>query len=160
MTASLRILDAAPTDRMVTAMQVIDAGSVDRTVVEGRIFDMNGIDRVFFTTASTLAASASPETVSGFTSGSGTCTTNNVTVTPSGGVSPYTYAWAVVSHDSGVAPTADAPSAATTAFSQTSIGANEYYSATFRCTVTDDLGDTTTVDVLAFFQDIGGGPEL
>lgn len=69
----------------------------------------------------------------------------NVTVTPTGGTAPYTYAWSHVSGDSAVQVLS--PSAATTAFIA-NVGKNQTKAATKRCTVTDAALATTTVDVL------------
>jgi hypothetical protein len=101
-------------------------------------------DAVAFVPALTLAAS--PESVSGVST-LGTVVTNGTTVTPTGGVSPYTYAWTRVS---GVGEISS-PTSASTAFYYNAPGfAN--YTGTFRCTVTDSLGTTATADVDAEFE--------
>lgn len=95
-----------------------------------------------------LSASASPPAVSktqgSFGPGALTLTSNTTTVTPAGGVAPFTYAWAYLSGDTGVNPTA--ASSATSAFSG-SIAVGEVKSTTFRCTVTDANGATATASV-------------
>lgn len=73
-----------------------------------------------------------------------TVTSNNVTVSVTGGTGPYTYSWVRLSGDSAVSATAS--TSATTAFSAT-IGKNGEKTATFRCTVTDSLLATDTVSV-------------
>ncbi len=74
-------------------------------------------------------------------------TTSNVTVTPTGGAAPYSYAWAEVS-----GPFADwsilSPSSASTAFRKglVSPGDNEF--ATYACTVTDANGNSVVSDTI------------
>jgi len=74
----------------------------------------------------------------------GADTPSSVTVTASGGTGPYTYAWTHVSGDSAVG--VSSPFAATTGFSA-NVGKNQTKAATKRCTVTDSLGATASVDV-------------
>lgn len=74
-------------------------------------------------------------------------TTTSVTVTPVGGTAPYTYAWSYVS---GTTATVTSPTAASTTFSRSassSTGAGSSYNGVYRCTVTDSLSNTATVDV-------------
>ncbi len=73
--------------------------------------------------------------------GSGTVTSNVVTVNVSGGVGAKTYGWLKISGDT---ITATAASAAATAFTGT-IGLNQVKTAIFECTVTDSLGATATI---------------
>lgn len=93
-----------------------------------------------------LSATVSAESVAGseFRSGPGqpavltvaSDTPAQVTVTPTGGTGPYTYAW---THESGSsAVQVDAPTAATTGFTA-NIGKNQSRTAVKRCTVTDSL---------------------
>lgn len=69
---------------------------------------------------------------------------NSVTVTPSGGTGPYTYAWSRFSGHSSIF--AGSPTAATTEFSAT-FYKGQTRTAVFRCNVTDSLSATTFVDV-------------
>lgn len=63
-----------------------------------------------------------------------------VTATPTGGVPPYTYAWTQVGTSAGPGTLiANSPSAATTTFKETPNGGAV---ATWRCTITDHLGNT------------------
>lgn len=65
--------------------------------------------------------------------------TGNVVATPTGGTSPYTYAWTFDSSDPGVS--ASNPTSATTQFGADMDGGDNRY-AIARCTVTDDDGHT------------------
>lgn len=77
-------------------------------------------------------------------------TTPTTTAIPSGGLAPFTYAWAQLS---GSPSTITSPATATTAFS--AIAGVSDLSATYRVTVTDSLGKTATADVPATFQNEG-----
>lgn len=100
----------------------------------------------------TLSATASPGTASGFVFQNEPAPnvqavyTNSVVVTPTGGTGPYTHAWTKVSGSSAILPTV--PTGATTAFYANS-SKNTYKAAVYRDTITDSLGATTTVDVPA-----------
>lgn len=99
-----------------------------------------------------LSASASPTTVSGFDTvvapDSSTATTDPTTVTPTGGVAPYTYSWAFVS---GNTATINSPTSATTTFTRSvfldTAGQSVFRTGVYRCTVTDSASQTATADV-------------
>lgn len=78
------------------------------------------------------------------TSTGGIVTTSRVSALATGGLFPYTFSWALVSHDNPGTPFPVNPTAATTAFRGFPDG-----TATFRVTVTDSLGTqgTATVDI-------------
>lgn len=155
---ALVIRDGGNVARTITALLIRDGGNVQRTITELWIRDRDNVPRLVFNPSgsATLTAEAAPTFISAISSGTGTATTDATTVTPSGGTAPYTYAWTEVSHSSvSAAPTIDSPTAATTTFTQTSLGYGESEIATFRCTVTDSLSATTTVDVNATFVDVG-----
>lgn len=79
------------------------------------------------------------------TGGTSSLTTASVTATPSGGSSPYTYAWTKLSGDS---ITCNSPSAATTTFTANAMTSGETRVATFRFTVTDNDTVTATADIV------------
>lgn len=87
-------------------------------------------------------ASCSPSSAFGSRVGSGLVTTNSVTVTPTGGTGPYTYAWTL---DSGNF-TILTPTAAATAF-RASVPIGETVEDVATCTVTDSLAATTSVSI-------------
>lgn len=88
-----------------------------------------------------LAASASPVNVTGFRATNGTATTNAATVTPTGGVGPYTYDWEYVSGDATIVVNNDA--SATTTFSGRVSKVVPFSSAIWRCKVTDSAANIT-----------------
>lgn len=79
-------------------------------------------------------------------------TTNQSTVAPINGVSPYTYSW--VRNSGSTKITVISSTAQTTGFSASGLADQESVNAVFRCTVTDSTGGTpltTTVDVTVSF---------
>lgn len=115
----------------------------------------DGLKRVF-TQSGTLTVSAEPASVSGYaaTGGIATITTNATIAQPTGGAAAYTHAWVKLSDDGGTWSIQNATSQSTR-FSCASVGAEITYTATFRCTVTDSVGGTGTVDVLATASNLG-----
>lgn len=104
----------------------------------------NGVSGASLGAGAALAASVSPGSVSG--SGSGTSqTTGAAVVTASGGTPAYTYAWTWFS--GGASITTTSPTSASTTFSTTGLAAGSTVSGVARCTVTDSLLATKTVDV-------------
>lgn len=70
---------------------------------------------------------------------------NSVTVTPSGGTAPYTYAWTLAS---GLTMSADSPTSATTAFTSSSaVPPWTSFDDVATCTVTDAALLTTDISV-------------
>ena len=70
--------------------------------------------------------------------------TASVTITASGGSSPYTYAWTKVTGDTF---TVTSPTAASTTFSTSADNQTDGEQAIYRCTVTDDDGNKASIDV-------------
>lgn len=76
-------------------------------------------------------------------------TSNSVTITPSGGTGPYTYAWNYVSGST--SPAVSSSTAAVVTFSAT-LFRNTSASSVWRCTATDSLSATGFVDVNVFLS--------
>lgn len=116
-----------------------------------RVGYYNGTSVVNIATfASPLSATVSPDTASGDVLGGGQATTNSLTITPEGGTGPFSYAWARLSGDGA----ATQPTRATTAFTHFFNTPDGDTTGTFRCTVTDSLGETVQVTVVANFSSI------
>lgn len=104
-----------------------------------------------FQTTPTLTVVATPADVTGYsnTGAVANITTGSVVLTPTGGVSPYTYAWV----QSGASPyiwVIVSAAAASTGFTANAVGAGNTAEAAFRGTVTDSAGKTATATVAAF----------
>ena len=103
-----------------------------------------------------MTASASPLTVSGVAISPTpvTITTNSTVASPTGGLGPYFYAWAVLTPPSMGTFSILSPAMATTAFRLTGVLSGSDDTAVVRCTITDTFGQTATVDVVAAFSNI------
>lgn len=155
----ITIRDGTNAPRSITGLQIRDGTNTPRSIQQLWARDSNNVSRLIWSLAPPMSASASPSTVSGFTSGTGTAVTDAATATPTGGTAPYTYAWELVSHDVAFpTPSAVSPTTAATTFIQTGIGVGESASAIFRCLVTDSTPGTPftayTNDVSAFWSDL------
>jgi hypothetical protein len=156
--AGINIIDPNGSDRAISAISAIDPGGGDRTLVQINAIGPDGVDRVVWTPGSSgLAVTATPNIVSGKTRGQGQAVSATTTAFGSGGTAPYTYSWALLSYTNVTPPTIAAPTSATTSFSQTNIGYNESYSATFQVTAKDSVGATATTTVTARWFDISIG---
>jgi len=126
----------------------INRGGAERTLTRGEIYK-GGAWHALFTFVTPLTATASPGEV--FGGGSShtpiAITTNSTTVTPSGGLGPYTYSW------SGSQPAY--PTNATTYFTETVAPFGEILTGSV-CTVTDSLGHTATATVDIDVSNDGG----
>lgn len=100
--------------------------------------------------ATALDATASVSSIYKLLDGVSTGDTDSVTVTPSGGTPGYTYAWTRVSGSTAI--TANSATAATTTFDCSSISDGQTLEAVMRCTVTDNVAATKTVDVVVTFE--------
>jgi hypothetical protein len=145
MTAHLKAMDAG-TLRTITRGSTKLAG-VTRTIKTVKVMD-GGVLRTVAIFTGPLTAAASPPSATGAYGGSGalppqTLTTDLVTAISSGGTAPLTYVWAYLSGDTF---SVSHPTSAGTYFSHnfTSFGSRN---GVYRCTVTDSLGLTATVDV-------------
>ena len=76
----------------------------------------------------------------------------SLTATPSGGLTPYTYSWTVVTSTTSI--TLSAATAAITQATASGLTLNVQESATLRCTVTDSLGVSTHADVSGTFEQV------
>ena len=139
--------------RVSGALKDISGGKVmfgDALKALSRVAYYDGTNVVDLATFSPpMTAAASFDSATGSTSGDSTATTNSITVTPTGGTAPYTYAWTKTSGDGTVV----SPTKATTRFSQF-LENNTAASGVFLCTVTDSLGATASDSVTANFISI------
>lgn len=141
--------------KAIKAIKVRRSGGVTKNVFAGSVRNATALKR-FFTQSGTITVTADPAALSAYAASFTpvTITTGFTTASPSGGSTPYTYAWTFVSSDGGTW-TITNPTAASTKFSCAAVGANVGFNATFRCTVTDSVGGTGTVDVTAYVYNYG-----
>lgn len=157
--AGINVIDPAGTDRPLVGIKAVDPAGTDRTITQINVIDPAGTDRVVWTSggSGSLAVSVTPASVSGTTRGTGSATSGSTTASASGGTGPYTYSWALTSYDNVTPPMIGAPLSATTDFTQTNIGYEEDYSATFTVTAKDSVAATATTTVNVTWLDISGG---
>lgn len=148
---ALIIRDSTNIARTITGLVIRDGTNTPRTISELWVRDTTNTPRKVYSTGTPLSAVASDPSVFGYDSGSGTATTYSTTITPSGGTAPFTYAWTCTFYSGVTIPTATAPASASSAFTQTSIGPEDYVYSYWTCTVTDAALATTTVEISANF---------
>ena len=148
---ALKIRDAGIL-RTIKRMRFMDAGAL-RSIKTLKVMD-NGTLRLVATFADALSAVVNPSRVTGtVTASSGAPSASvptglaNAVVT--GGLAPFSYAWSLLSTD-GATPSITNPTSASTRFTCT-VPNNETVNASFRVTVTDSTGATTTADCTAGF---------
>lgn len=144
---ALRLKDTGGTLRTITNLSILD-GATPRTL---RTLKVMGTDNVTLRTVAVFAAALTLAT-SGSTTGvtflSSTCSVGPITATPTGGLAPFTYVWAVIS---GTCTISGGTSASATFIKYgMSPGITEF--ATVRCTCTDSAGQVATVDVDLTFE--------
>lgn len=153
---TIKVKDSDSTLRTITRMVIADAGGTLRTVRTVKVMDSGSVLRTVATLSTPLTVTADPATVEGLSYGPGSAsaTTSPVTASPSGGLTPFSYAWTRLSGSG------DALSStlATTEF-RADVPADTTLTGTFRVTVTDSAAQTATADVTASFTNTysGGG---
>lgn len=131
--------------RSLKGVAIRDESGIIRTAQQGFVRDGTTLRQIY----SAFAASAAPASVAGYAVSFAptTITTTVVTATPDGGVGPFTYAWSLVSSSAGiwdaVLPTSQSTQLRCAAVPQTST-----YTATFKCTVTDSLGNVVETNIV------------
>lgn len=150
--------------KAAAAMRVRDGSAVLKTVGNVRLRDASNTLKLVYTSSGSggaFAVDASPLVAYGGRAGGATLsiTSEEVSVSITGGVGPYTYLWTVVAVSSGTW-SISAPNADKTRFIASAVPAFDTHSATFKCTVTDARGltsDSATVEVnCSNYGDLGG----
>jgi hypothetical protein len=130
--------------RDITAARIFLGGAWRPLIAVREYYDGAWRDVANFTSGGgTITLTLSPALVTDSGRNS-TVTTSNVTATPAGGQTPYTYAWAKQSGDD---ISAISPASAITAFRAINMSDDETRNAVFRCTCTDNLGSSDTADI-------------
>jgi len=139
--------------RLLGDVKLTDAGSL-KSLLQSQADNIN--TAITQTAGPNLVLTADNASVFGTTNNGNSATSGSVSASASGGTSPYTYSWTFVSGDSGI--TIGSASGSMTTFSGTP-GTNNSLTASFKCTVTDDASDSTSVNVtvtLTDWTDFGG----
>ena len=74
------------------------------------------------------------------------------TAVATGGFTPYTYAWMLITNGGGSASTASDPAMATTTFEKTTVPGGPAVTDTWRVTVADATGETASADISVSFK--------
>jgi hypothetical protein len=139
------VVDSGNTSRFVKRLFVVDSGNVSRLVIRAFVVDSGGVTRFIY--SGQVFATASPTTESAGGLAPGVVTTGTTTVTATGGVPGYTYAWTWQS--GGASITITSPASASTAFTAF-VNHGSSFSGTALCTVTDTVGHIGTATCAVF----------
>jgi len=93
-----------------------------------------------------LSATVSPSSASGTGVGGGTVITNSVTVSPSGGLGPYSHSWAFLSGDSAIYPLSPT-NIPLCVWARGTLSGAATFNATWRDTITDSSGQVFQISV-------------
>jgi hypothetical protein len=156
MTLGITIRDAAATPRTLSAILMRDDANDQQALVSGYDRSVANVSELVFNPdgSLSLAVTIAPNTVAGFSSGTGTATSDEAVATATGGTAPYTYAWTLVASPNPCI--ANFPALGTTDFTMTGMGTGDSYIASWLVTVTDANSNTATASIDAIFSDIGG----
>lgn len=149
---ALKLKNEAGVLKTITSLKLRD-GSGMKTIRTLKLMDADGVTlRTVATFVPPMTASPSLSSVSA-EGDSSTLDTFPVTVTPSGGSAPYTYAWSIISGTATIL----SPTNATTQFRKSGLIAGVEAFATAQCDVTDSSAQTASVVVeLSFYRNTGG----
>lgn len=153
-----RVMDAGNVLRTITRCRAVDPSGIVRTIKRRKVVDTDGTTiRTVATYSPAMTVSASPSSASGIVSSGSPATviTDTVTMIPTGGTGPYTYAWTNLVNGGGTASSASPANSASAVFVKPAVDPGVAIDDTLRGTVTDALGQTATVDVLASFLNTG-----
>jgi hypothetical protein len=137
MTARTVVVDSGGTSHLVKRWLAVDSGGVTRLAKRVFLVDAGGTSRLIF--ANQITALASPSSVSRSGASITTLTTPVTTVSVTGGIGPFTFAWTFSSGGASIVITS--PTTSSTAFSATIFSGSDF-TGTAQCLVTDSIGDT------------------
>lgn len=143
---AFKLKDAGGVLQTITSLKVLD-GATLRRCIRMKVMDSDDVTlRTVATFVQPLTLAASPS--SQFSSGpNDSLISAPITATPTGGLGPYTYGWAVIS---GTA-TINSPTSATTDVTSGTLVEEAATDVEIRCTCTDSTGATATADALIQF---------
>ncbi len=158
MTAPSITIRQGSDERSILSWFVRDETNTEREISEAWVRDTTNTPRLAWNPSgsASLAVALDNTSLSGFSVGTGTATTDPCVATATGGVGPYTYAWNLVSWTlTDTPPSANSPVAASSTFTQTGIAPLTTESAVWTCTATDSLSNTAVSPPLnTYFSDV------
>lgn len=148
--------------KAAASLRLRDGAGALKTVASVRVRGASGLQLVYSSSAGgAFDVAASPLVAFGGRTGTGalTITSEEVALSITGGAYPYSYAWSLVAAIDGTW-TIESPSASKTRFVVSGVPLGDSYQATFKCTVTDARGlSSTSADVAVTctnYGDLGG----
>lgn len=138
----IRLRDSGGTLRTITRVRARDSGGTLRTIQQIRARDASGTLRTVFQYFFAAASAYNMAAAASGAAATGSVTSAAITITPTGGTAPYTYAWSRTSGSTLVQITS--PTAAATTFANAALP-DGTHDATFQCLVTDNIGNVFIV---------------
>jgi hypothetical protein len=136
----LVIRDSGGVARTISELVIRDGTNTPRTITELRIRDANNVSRLVFNPGSSaeLSVGISDTYLTANASfGQNFATSSSVTLTISGGVTPYSVQWHVAYFTGPTQPYPDTPTGTSTTFTQTNLPSSSSYTGFFYAVVTD-----------------------
>lgn len=150
----LKILDAG-TLRTITRLFIRQSG-VDRRIRTLKVMD-GGTLRTVATFADPLSVTAGGVAGNGTGGSTQTVQTSQTTAIVSGGFSPYTYQWTLITNEGGTPSFAVSPTSAATVFRKPNVDPDASWTDIFQVTVTDAVGSTATASIGVQFSNFNFG---
>lgn len=148
--------------KAIAALRLRDAGGV-KAIANVRVRDASNVLRLVYSssTGGAFTVTAVPLVAFGGRTGGGplSITSEEVSLSITGGAAPYSYAWELISAIDGTW-TIESPTESKTRFVVNAVPLGDSYVATFKCVVTDARGasaSSANIDVTCTnYGDLGG----
>jgi hypothetical protein len=149
----LSVKDGSGTLRPLKTLKLMDTGGTVRFMKTLKVKDAGGTLRLVQTFAPPMTAAMDTGTVHG-SGRTSAVRSGAATLTPTGGLAPYTYSWVVGTGSASI----DHATMATTTFVESGLGTGEERFSTAACTVTDAALQTASASVsIDIIRTSGGG---
>lgn len=147
---TLTMYDSTATPRVIKKLTIYDATATPHVIQQLSIYDDTATPRPIFASL-TAAADPSSDSNSGSSPGTISVVVGPFSLTPTGGIAPYTYSWVIT--DSTGSWAIDTPTGANTTVTASFLTSGELVDATLQGTITDSIGSvavSNTVNAEAF----------